>query len=424
VFDPFFLFFAAAILAASAFVIPIVAGKTEAGEVQRGEHYALMLFAIFGMLLLASGNDLVVLFLAQETIALCFYISVGFLRQERQSMEAAVKYVVMGGLSSAILAYGFSILYGLAGSTNLSEIAQKVAGFQDRAPSGNSLAFVALATIGAALLLKVAAVPFHQWAPDVLEGAPTTVSAFLGATAKLASFAIFLRIFLLAFWPMRFYWLPVIEIVAIFSLVLGTLAALTQSSVKRLLAYSAIAQSGYLLMGLVASAGKGDAINPPGWQATGFYVLVFAFLNAGAFAILAILQSKEKFAGDLDDLRGLRQRSPAAAVLMLIFLLSLAGLPPTAGFIAKIMILGALLETRHFALAILAALSFPPTVYYYFRLVAAMWARESGDPARPLITLTQRVALCATSAGAIVAGIFPEHLLRFVSYCVPSAFLH
>src|ERR1700720_2131247 len=258
VIDPFFIFFSFLFLASTALVILLSVRYMELEREQHGEYYALMLLATAGMMFLACGNDLVVLFLALEPMALSFYVLTGFLRRERRSNEAAMKDLLMGAFSSGILAYGFSILYGLAGSTNLTVIAARIAERNAGGVRGDLLTFLALGTVAAGVFFKIAAVPFHQWAPDVYEGAPTPISAYVSVASKAASFALLLRLFLTVFWPVNLDWVVVMEAVAVLSLTVGTLAAITQSNIKRLLAYSSITQVGYILLGLVA------AVNPDG----------------------------------------------------------------------------------------------------------------------------------------------------------------
>lgn len=412
VIDPFFIFFSALFLASTALVILLSVRYMELEGEQHGEYYALMLFAAIGMMFLACGNDLVVLFVGLETMALAFYILSGFLRRDRRSNEGAMKYVLMGAFSSGILAYGFSILYGLSGSTNLTDIAAAIA----RRPANDPLTFIALATVAAGVFFKIAAVPFHQWAPDVYEGAPTTITAYVSVASKTASFALLMRLFLTVFWPVRIDWVMLMGTIAALSMTVGAFAAITQTNVKRLLAYSSITQVGYILLGLVAAVNKDGSLNKLGLEAMAFYLMVYLFFNTGAFAVVIVLRRKGVIGDNIDDLNGLMQRNPGAAVLMLIFLLSLAGIPPTAGFVAKLLVFWALIQTQHYVLAVLAVAYILPAVYYYFRLVAAMWAREATDPVPPVITVAQKFALGAMAIVTLAAGIFPEHFVRLAVY--------
>ncbi|MGB9403662.1 MAG: NADH-quinone oxidoreductase subunit N [Candidatus Acidiferrales bacterium] len=409
--DQYFIFFGFIFLAATALVILLSVRYLEIEHEHHGEYYALMLFSAVGMMFLACGDDLVTLFVALETMAISFYVLSGFLRRDRRSNEGALKYVLLGAFSSGILAYGFSLLYGIAGSTNLNLIAAAL----EQRPPGDLLVLIAIITVTAGVFFKIAAVPFHQWAPDVYEGAPTSISAYVSVASKTASFALLLRLFLVVFWPVRPDWNALMIGAAVLSMTVGNLAAITQTNVKRLLAYSSISHVGYILLGLVAG-------NERGIQAMMFYLLVYAFFNTGAFAIIIVLRRKGLIGDELEDLNGLSERNPTAAILMLIFLLSLAGIPPTAGFVGKLLIFWALIETGHTTLAVLAVLYILPAVYYYFKIAAAMWSRESGDPIRPMISPGQAVALAAMVLVTLAAGVYPEPFLRFASYSLLGTF--
>jgi NADH-quinone oxidoreductase subunit N len=403
--DHFFIFFGFLFLAATALVILLSVKYLEVEEEHHGEYYALMLFATVGMMFMVSGFDLVVQFIALETMAISFYILVGFLRRDRRSNEGALKYLLLGAFSSGILAYGFSILYGLGRSTNLGDITVALI----QRPAGDILVLLALVTVSAGLFFKVAAVPFHQWAPDVYEGAPTTITAYVSVASKTASFALLLRLFLLVFWPSRESWQPLVAVVALASLTLGNFAAMTQTNVKRLLAYSSISHVGYVLLGLVAG-------NEMGLKGMAFYLFVYTFMNVGAFAVVIVLRRKGLIGDELEDLNGLSQRSPAAALLLLIFMLSLAGIPPTAGFIGKYYIFVSLIQTNHYYLALFAVLYIVPAVYYYFRIVVHAWMRKTTDPVLPTISTGQAVALTVTCFVALVAGLYPEPFVRLAGY--------
>ncbi len=412
--DPFFIFFGFLFLAATALVILLSVRYLEIEAEHHGEYYALMLFATVGMMFMTSGIDLIVQFIALETMAISFYILVGFLRQDRRSNEGALKYLLLGAFSSGILAYGFSIMYGVAGSTNLIDITRE---FSRRAASGSAdlLVLLSIVTVGAGLFFKVAAVPFHQWAPDVYEGAPTSITAYVSVASKTASFALLLRLFQTAFWPARASWVMLIAGVAVASMTVGNFAAITQTNIKRLLAYSSISHVGYVLLGLVAAA-TGENVNETGLQGIAFYLFVYTFMNVGAFAIVILLRRKGLIGDDLEDLNGLAYRNPGAALLLLIFMLSLAGIPPTAGFLGKYYIFLALIQTGHYYLAVFAVLYIIPAVYYYFRIVMHAWMRESTDPVRPSASLAQSLVLTVAVFISLVAGIYPEPFVRLAGY--------
>lgn len=414
--DPFFIFFGLIFLASATVILLLSIRYMEAVEEQRGEYYALVLFATAAMMLLACGNDLVVLFLALETMGISFYVLAGFLVRRRSSNEAAMKYMLIGAFSSAVLAYGFSILYGLSGSTNLGTIELHIADRASRFAHADALCFLALATVAAGVFFKVAAVPFHQWAPDVYEGAPTTITAYISVASKAAAFALLLRLFVTVYWPVRVDWMAIFAAAAVLSMTLGTFAALTQTNIKRLLAYSSIAQVGYILLGLVASVNKDGTLNQRGLRAAAFYLFAYAFFNTGAFAVVAALQKRGAIGDDIEDLRGLGRCSPVAAVLMLLFLLSLAGIPPTAGFVAKLLIFWALIETGHPLLALFGVLYIVPAVYYYFRVVATMWSGAGDGVTAPVVPAAQKLALGALALVTLAAGVFPEPFLRLANY--------
>src|SRR5271156_963885 len=411
--DPFFIFFGCILLASTALVILLSVRYMEIEGEQSASYYALILFAAVGMMFLACGNDLVVLFVALETMSISFYILTGYLQSDRRSNEAAMKYMLTGAFSSAILAYGFSILYGIAGSTNLLAVQRAIQQRHIDFPGTDMLTFLALATIIAGLFVELGAVPFQHWAPDVYQGAPTTITTYISVGSTTAGLALLLRLLLTVFWPVNLNWVGIMAVMGVLSLTVGTFAAITQTNIKRLLGYSSIAQVGYILLGLVGTVNRDGSLHERALQATAFYIFAFAFFNAGAFAVIILLRNKGVSGAEIDDLNGLMYRSPAAAVFMVISLLSLAGMPPTAGFVAKLLIFWSLIETGHPYLALVAVLYILPAVYYYFRIVAAMCVREFNEPEKLVITMSQRFALSAIAIVTLAAGIFPEQFLQF-----------
>jgi NADH-quinone oxidoreductase subunit N len=410
--DGFAIVFSALFLAATALAILLAVRYLDIEREQEGEFYALVLLACIGMIFMASGSDLIVLFLGLETMTLSLYVLAGYLRREKRSNEAALKYMLLGGFSTGILAYGFSILYGLARSTNIAEIGNLLdKRFQFFTGQGliDWLVILAFVTIAAGLFFKVAAVPFHQWAPDVYEGAPTPIAAYVSVASKTASFALLMRLFIWVFGGTQPMWQFLVAGVAIASMTWGNIAALTQSNLKRLLAYSSISHVGYILLGLVAG-------NETGVVGMLFYLGAYAFMTFGAFAVVIVLRQRGLIGEELDDLDGLYQRSPAAAVLLLIFMLSLAGIPPTAGFMGKYFIFLSLIETRHPVLAVFAALYIVPALYYYFRVVAHAWIKKPGDAPAPQMSGAQAVALGVTLFVTLAAGLYPEPFTRLARY--------
>jgi NADH-quinone oxidoreductase subunit N len=401
VLDGFALFFNWIFLLA-ALIVSIVSYKylDIEGE-HHGEYYALILFAQCGMFFLATGTDLITLFIGLELMALCFYVMVGFLRTERRSNEAAIKYLLLGAFSSGFLAYGFSVMYGISGSTKLRDIGAAIASRDPRDP----MVVLAVVTTSVGLLFKISAVPFHMWAPDAYEGAPTTVTAYLSVASKAASFAFLLRIFLGPLASARAAWEPLLIVIAIATMTVGNLAAITQTNIKRLLAYSSISHAGYMLLGLIAG-------NATGIKGISVYVMVYTFMNLGAFLVVVALRRKGIIGEDVDDLSGLMHKSPGYAVLMLVFLLSLAGIPPTAGFLGKYYIFLSLIETGHYLLAVVATLYVAVAIYYYFRLVRSMFVGEATEKAPVSSSFGLRLALVASGIMTLVIGIYPEPFLQ------------
>jgi len=374
---------------------------------QRGELYALMLFAQAGMAAMAMSHDLVTLFIGLELMALSFYVMVGFLRDRRRANEAAMKYLILGALSGGMLAYGFSILYGISGSTNLVEIGRAVGRMSPTDP----ILLLALATTSVGLLFKIAAVPFHMWAPDVYEGAPTPITAYVSVASKAASFAMMVRIFLVALPTAHEAWAPMLGTVALLTMILGNLAALTQSNIKRLLAYSSISHAGYILLGLVAA-------NESGLKGIAVYLLAYVFMNFGAFAVVTMMRRDGQAAEEVDDLAGLIHRQPGYAILLLIFMLSLAGIPPLAGFYGKYFIFLGLVEAGEYFLAIVAALYVAVAAYYYFRIVRSAFLETSEDPAELSIGWGTKLAVGACGVLTLAIGLYPEPFIRFASETV------
>src|SRR5690349_7682325 len=390
------------VFVAAAVIVAIVSYKyLEISGEHHGEYYGLILFAQSGMYFLAVGTDLITLFVGLELMALCFYVMVGFLRTDKRSNEAAIKYLLLGAFSSGFLAYGFSVMYGLAGSTKLADVTTAIA----MRPPWDPVVFLALATTSVGLLFKISAVPFHMWAPDAYEGAPTTVTAYLAVGSKAASIAFLLRIFLGPLASARDVWEPLLSVVAVATLTVGNLAAINQTNIKRLLAYSSISHAGYMLLGVVAG-------NETGINGIAVYVLVYTFMNLGAFLVIVALRRAEIIGEDLEDIAGLMQKSPGYAVLMLIFLLSLSGIPPTAGFLGKYYIFLSLIQTGHYALAVIAVLYVAVAVYYYFRIVRSMFAQETEEKAPLATSFGLRVALAVSGVLTLVIGIYPEPFLR------------
>lgn len=369
---------------------------------ERGEYYALLLFSIVGMLGLVSCLELISLFVALEIMSVALYGLAGLQRDRPESQEAALKYFVTGAFSSAFFLYGVALLYGVSGSTSLVRIQAAVA-----APGVSPLA-----TLGAGLLLvgfgfKVSSVPFHMWTPDVYEGAPTTVTAFMAAGVKAAAFGALLRVFFGALGGLAAHWQPAVAVLALLTMLVGNFAALAQTSIKRMLAYSSVAHAGYLLTALV-SARETAA------EAVLFYLVAYAAVNLGGFGVLAALAREGREPLALSDVAGFGRRRPLLAAVLTIFLLSLTGIPITAGFVGKFYLFGAAVGAGHVFLAIVGVLMSVVSAYYYLRVVVAMYMREPvGEDAWAPIGSAATLGLALSAAAVLILGVYPAPVLSF-----------
>ena len=412
VMDRFAIYFYLLFLVGAAVAVLMSIRYMEVEHEDHGEYYALILFATVGMMCMASGMDLILLFVGLELMALSTYVLVGFLKRDKRSNEAALKYLLLGAFSSGIFAYGLSLFYGITGSTNLNEIAGKLAQRMSENPR-DPIALLALITTATGLLFKIAAVPFHQWAPDAYEGAPTAVTGFMSVAVKAAGWAMLLRIFLFMLYPLREQYVPILIFVAVATMIGGNFAALTQTNVKRLLAYSSISHVGYMLLGLIASDGKN---NSTGIKGILVYLAVYTFMNLGAFAVITSLRRRDIIGDELDDLAGLFHKAPSEAILLLVFLLSLAGIPPLAGFWGKYYIFLSLMETGHYTLAVVAVLFAVLGLYYYLRIANAAFMREAVDSEPVKVAPSLSLALWVSALGTVGIGLFPEVFLRIVNW--------
>ena len=411
--DRFAIYFFYLFLAGTAVAILMSARYLEIEHENHGEYYALMLFSVVGMMCMAAGFDLVMIFIGLELMAISTYVLVGFLRRDKRSNEAALKYMLLGAFSSGIFAYGLSLFYGFTASTNLQIISQRLAQrVEQNGGQADAILIVAMLTTATGLLFKVAAVPFHQWAPDAYEGAPTSITGFMSVSVKAAGWAMLLRIFMMMF-PLRSAYVPFLVFVSIATMTGANFAALTQSNLKRLLAYSSIAHVGYMLLGLIA--GSNDSFNPDGIKGILIYLLVYTFMNLGAFAVITSLRHRNVIGDEIDDISGLYSRAPVEAVLMLIFLLSLAGIPPLAGFWGKYFIFLSLIESGHYALAALAVLYSVFGLYYYLRIANAMFMREPLEKESLPLSPAMGIALAVTALATLVIGIFPNPMIKVVN---------
>ena len=401
VLDPFAIFFKALFLISSAMAILLSLDYLERNDYRPGEYHALVLFATVGMMTMASGTSLAVIYVGLELMAMSTYVLAGYFRREVKSHEAAAKYFVLGALSSGILLYGLSLIYGTTGTLDLVVLAGAL-----RSGHAATATMVGVALLACGFLFKVAAVPFHVWTPDVYEGAPAPIAAFLSVGPKAAAFAIFLRVFLGGLGPVYDQWRWLVGGAAVLTMVWGNLAALTQKNVKRLLAYSSIAHAGYALVGLVAGGAAGI-------QSVLFYMLVYTVTNLGAFGFVVMLESRGYAGETVQDYAGLARKHPLAAFGMLLFMLSLGGIPPTAGFMGKLYLFAAAVNAGYVWLVVVAVLMSAVSLYYYFSIVLQMYLREGTDaePA-PIIAApwTERV-IWACGLAVLVVGVLPAPFL-------------
>lgn len=399
--DPFSVFFKLLFIAAVALVVLLSEDFLREERYSPWEYYSLLTFALTGMLFMASGVHLVSIWVGLELMSLSSYILAGYYKREAQSTEAAMKYFVLGATSSAILLYGVSLIYGVCGSLQLMDIHDSL---MMLGPS-DALIF-GIILLGAGLCFKVAAVPFHVWTPDVYVGAPTPVTAFLSTASKAAAFAIFARIFYTSLSEFHMSWGNILAVIAALSMIVGNLAAITQTNVKRMLAYSSIGHAGYALLGIVA-------MTPLGLNSILVYMLVYVFANIGIWAIVLMLRRKTYAGEAVEDFDGLHVNAPFLAFAMVIFLLSLGGIPPTAGFIGKYFLFSAAISAGYGWLAIIAVLMSAVSMFYYFRLVVAMYLRE-GKAAEIIVTSPLRLAVAVCLVITLGLGVLPQGLINHV----------
>ncbi|MBI5100457.1 MAG: NADH-quinone oxidoreductase subunit N [Nitrospirae bacterium] len=370
-------------------------------RVNFGEYYALILFSTIGMMLMASAGDLIVLYLGLELMALSTYVLAGFIRYDIRSNEASLKYFLLGAFASGFLLYGISLIYGLTGTTDI----RMIAGYLGRGGfSGNPMLIISMVFFAVAFSFKIAAVPFHMWAPDAYEGAPTSVTAFMSVGPKAAGFAVLGRVFLTAFGSMQADWSIILIPIAILTMGVGNIVALSQTNIKRMLAYSSIAHAGYALLGIIAGTQDGVA-------SVMLYMLVYAFMNIGAFGVIIMLRS-ENFKGDnISDFEGLAKNHPLAAALMLIFMFSLTGIPPTAGFMGKFYLFMSAINAGYLGVVIIAVIFSAISAYFYLRIVMLMYMKE---PKGEIVLSTSPalgLALAITLIFVLFIGVAPSIFL-------------
>ncbi|MGE0864841.1 MAG: NADH-quinone oxidoreductase subunit N [Vicinamibacterales bacterium] len=411
--DNFSLFVNLVLVAVGILTVIFSSQTVDRDGIPAGEYYAIMLFGIVGMMLMGQATDLLVIFLALETMSLAVYVLTGIRREQQQSTEAAFKYFLLGAFASSFFLYGVAFLYGVTGSTNLDRIGSVIAA---QSMSGNPMILLGVGLLIVGFAFKVAAVPFHMWSPDAYEGAPAVVTGFMSTGVKAAAVAAFVRVFLSSLEPMITEWAPVLWAIAAATMVLGTVVGVALTSLKRMLAYSSIAHGGYILAGLVAG-------NDVGKAAILFYLAAYALTNLGAFGVIALLGTRERANDDLRDYAGLFHSHPALAVLMTFFLLSLGGFPPTAGFIAKWYVFSAAIGSGYYGLAIIGVLSSVVSVFFYLRIVVMMFMTERD--ARPVpapITGVAMSGLVLALVGVLYLGVLPTAVIDFAQASISTIF--
>ena len=371
------------------------------GSESRGEYPALILFSVIGMMLMTRANDLVMVFLGLELLSLSLYVLVGFLRHNLYSNESGLKYLLLGAFATGFFLFGAALTYGATGTTNFSGIASAIAG-------GTILSGVYL-FLGIGLLLigfafKVALAPFHMWSPDVYQGAPTTVTGFLCTAPKAAGFGALLRVFMVAFPEIISEWKDLFWVLAALTMTVGNISALVQSNVKRMLAFSSVSHAGYLVMGVLVNDGAGIS-------AILFYLVVYSAMNLGAFAIISLVEKDEQEVV-FEDYRGMASRNPLLSVAMALFMISLAGFPPTAGFVAKYGLFSAAIENGYVWLVIIAVLNTLVSFYYYFRIIVNMYMRNEKEGLQPSMRFLTAGLIALFVAAVFLLGITPGYLLE------------
>lgn len=410
VLDNFATFFKMTFLVAAGLTILITDSYMEREGCNHGELYPLILFAVVGMMLMASGTDLMTIFLGLEVMSVTLYVLAGFNRGNKKSNEAGLKYFLLGAFSTGFMLYGMALIYGATGTTRLYKIASVVG--QMTLPSTNILLVAGMLLMMTGFAFKIAAAPFHMWTPDVYEGAPTPMTAFMSAGPKAAGFAALIRLFLVALPSLQVEWSQVLWVLAVLTMTVGNITALRQDNIKRVLAYSSIAHAGYALVGFTAGNGTGIA-------GILFYMLSYAFMNIGAFAVIILVAKKGETNGNVSDFAGLGFKRPVLALAMTLFLFSLAGVPPAAGFVGKFYLFAGAVQEGYIWLAVIGVLNSAASAYYYLRIMVYMYMKEPTEEFEWIkVTAPVTLALIIAAAGTLIPGIVPSVILEYAQMAV------
>src|SRR5213082_906658 len=397
--DDFSLFFELLFASLGILTVALAHSYLRRRGMLESEFHILVMAAVIGMMVLASATSLVTVFLGLELLSIALYISSGFARDDNRSQEAAAKYLLVGGFASAFVLYGMALVYGASGTTIIPDIATQLANVS----ASNPLLILGVVLMGVGFAFKVSAAPFHMWTPDVYQGAPIPVTAFMSVGTKAAAFAMIVRVFATGLPHLAPEWQALLAVVAAASMLVGNLMAIVQTSLKRLLAYSGIAQAGYVLIGVIAGG-------PDGLEAVLYYLFVYMFMNFGAFAVITLLAGAEGDRDSFADLEGLGRRNPVLAVAMSVFMLSLAGFPPSVGFFGKLFLFTAGVGAGYTWLVVLAVLMSVVSVFYYVRVLIPIWApspRVDGVPA----SFSSRFAIALSGIASLALGLYPTTLL-------------
>lgn len=410
VLDGFAIFFKLLFIGVVALVVLLSSDFLREEKYSPWEYYALLAFALCGIMFMVSGSHLVSVYVGLELLSLSSYVLAGYYKMHMKSTEAAVKYFILGAMSSAVMLYGMSLIYGTIGGLGFSQIRDALPLTVD-----NTMLMFGIMLLGAGLCFKVAAVPFHVWTPDVYVGAPTPITAFLSTASKGAAFAIFARIFYEALAELNVDWVGTLALVAAITMIFGNIAAVTQTNVKRMLAYSSIGHAGYALLGIVA-------LSEIGLTSVLIYMFVYAFATLGIWGTILMLERKEYAGENIEDFDGLHLRAPFFSFAMVVFLLSLGGIPPTAGFIGKYYLFAAAVQSGYTWLGVIAVLMSAVSIFYYFKIVVAMYLKEGKEP-KVLASAPLKFAVAVCLVVTLLFGILPDGLIGGVRESLQSMVL-